>query len=108
MAVEDRQNDFRRAVQHDAAIRLHMKSSFGFSNGARFIEGAFFVGSFNIEHGVPAVDAAACLFSMVSLTERIEVHLAALRKKIDVGRAESLIQTVHRQGYQLRPPEAQE
>lgn len=84
MPVEDRQSDFRQAVQNDAAIRLHMKSSFGFSNGARFIEGAFFVGSFNIEHGIPAVDQGACLFSMVSLTEGIEVQLAVLvREDVD-------------------------
>jgi two-component system copper resistance phosphate regulon response regulator CusR len=43
-----------------------------------------------------------------SSSNTVEVHLSALRRKVDAGRTdeERLIHTVHRQGYVLRRPEA--
>lgn len=38
------------------------------------------------------------------LPNTVEVHIAALRRKIDFGRSYRLIHTVHRQGYVLRLP----
>jgi DNA-binding response OmpR family regulator len=35
----------------------------------------------------------------------VEVHMAALRRKVDSGRPYRLIHTIHRQGYMLRRPE---
>jgi DNA-binding response OmpR family regulator len=37
-----------------------------------------------------------------SLSNTVNFHVTSLRKKIDVGRAESLIETVHGFGYRLR------
>ena len=39
----------------------------------------------------------------------LDVHIASLRRKIDIGRTDAmrLIQTVHRRGYLLRDPETQ-
>jgi 5-methylcytosine-specific restriction protein B len=78
MALEDRQNDFRRAVEVELAIPLHHSQSTGFSNGARFIEGAFFVGRPNLDTGIAAGAQGLSLLSVVFITEGIETHVAAL------------------------------
>lgn len=42
-----------------------------------------------------------------SYSNTVEVHIAGLRRKIDSGRSDGLIQTVHRCGYMLRRPDLQ-
>jgi two-component system copper resistance phosphate regulon response regulator CusR len=37
-----------------------------------------------------------------SLSNTVNFHVTSLRKKVDVGREESLIETVHGFGYRLR------
>jgi DNA-binding response OmpR family regulator len=39
-----------------------------------------------------------------SLSNTVDVHLGLLRRKIDIGNAPRLIQTVYGQGYLLKPP----
>jgi two-component system copper resistance phosphate regulon response regulator CusR len=40
-----------------------------------------------------------------SYSNTVEVHIGALRRKIDAGHVVKLIHTIHRQGYVLRSPE---
>lgn len=40
-----------------------------------------------------------------AVSNTVDVHIGTLRKKIDSGRPEPLIHTVHRRGYVLRRPE---
>lgn len=42
-----------------------------------------------------------------SYSNTVDVHIALLRKKIDAGREQRLIQTVHGMGYTLRAPEGE-
>ena len=43
-----------------------------------------------------------------SVSNTVDVHVGTLRKKIDAGHAEKLIQTVHGLGYRLQRPDAPE
>ena len=44
----------------------------------------------------------------MAASNTVDVHVATLRKKIDGGRETPLIHTIHRRGYLLRRPEANE
>jgi 5-methylcytosine-specific restriction enzyme B len=103
MPLADRQAQFRDAVEHELAIPLSFNLSSGFSNAARFVEGAFFVGRPNLSNSVPAAAQAWCVLSTIFSTQTIEVHvglvvredLEALRQRLQYMAAHSEVEITH-------------
>ncbi|HET6841496.1 MAG TPA: hypothetical protein VFK06_07380 [Candidatus Angelobacter sp.] len=76
MPAAERQAQFRNAVGNAVTVPIQASWNYGLSNGSRYVEGAFLAGRANLANGIAAQNEAFCLFSMLALSDEIEVHLA--------------------------------
>src|ERR1700676_3199048 len=78
MPQDERIQAFQEAVKHQEGVNGRPGESYGFSNAARYLEGCFFLGRFNLDNSVPHGTAWLGMYSLIAMSTGLEIHLAAV------------------------------